>query len=166
MNLTAWLNPWWHRDFDVATSLPIDLTHALLTQGTTRLRARTATDGSLVLIRRGGLLNEFVRARVEIVPSATGSMVKGRLARPRVASLFFTLALPFLWLGVISQAVTIALRSGIAAATSLWPLFVIASAVWAAVIGANYTSARSEATDLQRLITEVLHQGASVPPHM
>jgi len=164
MNLPAWLDPWWHRDFEVASSLPIDLTLCLLKQGTTHLRSTTVTDGSLILVRRGGLLNEFVRAHVEVRNGVEGSMVKVRLARPRVASLFFTVALPFLWLSLILQVFTIGVRSGLGAAAGWWPFFVIAPIIWAGVVGANYTSARSEAKDLQRLITDAMHQVLPASP--
>jgi hypothetical protein len=73
-----------------------------------------------------------------------------------VTSAFFTVALPFLFLGSLVQVTEVALVHGPSTALGWLPFLIIGPAIWAAVIGANYTSARSEAKDLMRLIDEAL----------
>lgn len=68
----------------------------------------------------------------------------------------FTLGLPFLVLYPVPNLVRVALTDGAGAAVHDLPFPFLAAIVWIAVIGANYTSARSEANDLRRLITAAL----------
>jgi hypothetical protein len=131
-----------------------------LAQRTGRLRGRTSPDGSLVLVRRGGFLNGFVRARVELNPDGAGTRVRVRIARPRATSAFLSVALAFFSFGVLVEIIERAARYGVTEAANWLPFLIIGPAIWAAVIGANYTSARSETNDLRRLINEAL-AGAS-----
>lgn len=156
LRLPSWLDPWWHIDYDVPCTLSPEAARVALAQRNGRLRGRTAPDGRLVLVRRGGFLNEFVRAQVELTPSGSGTRVRVRVARPQVTSAFFSIALPFLVLGSLVQVIEVALVHRPSTALGWLPFLIIGPAIWAAVIGANYTSARSEAHDLKRLIDEAL----------
>lgn len=147
-------------DFAIATSLGAEQIRAVLTRNPSGLRGRLSERGDLAIVRRGRFLNQFVRAQVEITARGGETVVSVHVARPPVAAWFFVLSLPFLWLGVISQMVYVGIRSGVSGAASWLPFLVIVPAIWAAVIGANYTSAKSEASDLRRLITEAVGGGA------
>jgi hypothetical protein len=128
-----------------------------LIQGKGRLRGRASAGGSLVLVRRGGFMNEFVRAQVDLNPDESGARATVHVSRPRATSVFLTVALPFLFLGPLFQMGELALRHGPSTAAGWLPFLLIGLAIWAAVIGANYTSARSEANDLRRMINEALN---------
>jgi hypothetical protein len=164
VKLPTWLNPWWHLDFDLATPLAIDEVRAALCQQTARLRGYTAPDGSLVVVRRGGLMNQFVRAFVHLAAGPSGTFVNVQVRPLRRTSIFFTLALPFLFLGLILQVTEVGFKSGLSVAASYWPFFPIVPALWAVVRVVNYTSERSEAGDLQRLISAALNPAASSTP--
>lgn len=140
----------------MSTALSLDAARTILAQRTGRLRGRTSPDGTLVLVRRGGLLNEFVRARVDLNQDGPGTKVTVRIARPRAVSVFLSFTLAFFILGILVQIIERGARYGVAEAMNWLPFLVIGPAIWAAVIGANYTSARSEANDLRRLIDEAL----------
>lgn len=156
LKLPSWLDPWWHIDYEIFTAVPPEVARTMLTQRPGRLRSRSTPDGGLVLVRRGGFLNEFVRARVRLDPNGSGTTVSLRIARPRATSAFFAFMLPFLFLGSLLQVIGVVMRDGVTAAAGWLPFLLIGPAIWAAVIGANYTSARSEANDLRRLINEAL----------
>jgi hypothetical protein len=64
--------------------------------------------------------------------------------------------LPLLFLGPFVRAIEVAVGYGLASAAGWLPFVPIGPAIWAAVMGANYTSARREADDLRRLIEEAL----------
>jgi hypothetical protein len=144
----------------MSTTLSPDAARTMLAQRTGRLRGRTSPDGTLVLFRRGGLLNEFVRARVELIQDGPGTKVTVRTARPQAISVLFSFTLALFVLGVLVEVIERGVRHGVAEAVNWLPFLVIGPAIWTAVIGANYTSARSEAIDLRRLINEAL-KGAS-----
>jgi hypothetical protein len=165
LRLPSWLNPWWHVDYEVPCTLSPEAARIALAQRKGRLRGRTAPDGKLVVVRRGGFLNEFVRAQVELTPSGPGTNVRVRVARPQVASAFFAIALPFLFLGSLVQVTEVALVHGPSTALGWLPFLIIGPAIWAAVIGANYTSARSEARNLMRLIDEALNGPTDLSAH-
>lgn len=156
MRVPDWLNPWWHLDYEMSTSLSPDAARTILAQRTGRLRGRTSPDGSLVLFRRGALVNEFVRARVQLTQDGPGSRVTVRIARPQTVSVLFSFTLALFVFGVLVQVIERGARYGVAEAMNWLPFLVIGPAIWAAVIAANYTSARSEANDLRRLISAAL----------
>ena len=160
MRLPAWLDPWWQMDFAIETSLGEDEIRTLLTLNAGRLRGRPSKEGGLDVVRRGGFMNQFVRAHVEMVAGGGDTVVAVHMTRPPATAWFLALSLPFLWLGVISQLVYVGIRGGASGAVGWLPFLVIVPLMWAAVIGANYTSAKSEARDLRRLITEGIGQGA------
>jgi hypothetical protein len=118
MRLPAWLDPWWHMDFALATSLGAEEIRAVLTRNPGELRGRLSEGGDLRVVRRGHFLNQFVRARVEITARGGETVVSVHVARPPVAAWFFVLSLPFLWLGVISQMVHVGIRSSVSGAAS------------------------------------------------
>jgi hypothetical protein len=158
--IPSWLDPWWHVDYEMSTALSHDAARTKLTVRSGRLRGRASSDGSLALVRRGGFLNGFVRARVELNPDGPGTRMRVRIARPKAASVLLSVAFAFLFFGVLVEIIDRAARYGMTAAVNWLPFLIIGPAIWAAVIGANYTSARSETKELRRLINEAI-EGAS-----
>ncbi len=156
MALPAWLDPWWHLDFVVNTPLAPDAVRNLLGGRTARLRGRAASDGGLVVVRRGGLMNQFVRARADLSTADSGTTVHIRIARAAWVSVSFTIFLPFFFFVTLKQVVGAAVAQGPSVAVGDLPFLVVRPIIWAVVLGANYTSARSEAKDLRRLITDAL----------
>jgi uncharacterized membrane protein len=108
-----------------------------------------------MLFRRGGLMNGFVRARVAVSPLGRGSKIRVQIARPAfVRGLFvfifiFVVAIPFLDMLEIA-----AFDRGRLAQAAIYSL--LGAVIWVFVIALNYTSARSEARDLRRLINQAL----------
>ena len=117
------------------------------------MRGRKALDGSVIVVRRGGLVNQFVQARVTI-----GSVVHVRIERPRYTKAFFVFALVVvvIWQGVqvILTAVFYRPRLVESALFLAYGVF-----IWVVVVAGTYTSARREARDLQGLITNALRGG-------
>ena len=111
-----------------------------------------------MVFRRGGVMNGFVRARVAVSPLGRGSKIRVRIARPAFAigffvfSFIFVVAIPFLDMLEIA-----AFDRGRLAQGAIYSL--LGAAIWVIVIGINYTSARSEARDLRRLIGHALGAG-------
>ncbi len=117
------------------------------------MRGRKALDGSVIVVRRGGLVNQFVQARVTIA-----SVAHVRIERPRFTKVFFVLALVFVVIGQLAQVILAAafdrsrlLESAVFLAYGAF--------IWVVVVAGTYTSARSEARDLQALITNALRGG-------
>lgn len=168
LRLPSWLNPWWHLDFETITSLPLESARAALTQHTGigpslrhELRGRTLDDGSLILFRRGGLVNETVRAHAELTPHGSGTLVKVRIARPRATSASMTEGLALFLTMPLVFAAAVTVRSGVSTGVT-WLVFeVIAPVLWAVVVAGNFTSARSEAQDLKQLISAAVTQQSS-----
>ena len=103
-------------------------------------------------------MNGFVRARVAVSPLGRGSKIRVRIARPAfviglfVLGFIFVVVVPFLDLLAIA-----AFNRGRLAQAAIYLLLGVV--IWVFVIGMNYTSARSEASDLRHLIGQAL--GAS-----
>jgi hypothetical protein len=155
LRLPAWLDPLWHIDYDVQSSLSVDAASAALRPRSGGLRGRSLSDGAVVLVRHGGFLNQFVRARASMRSAAGGTTVRIHIARPAMVTAFFVAGLLFFIVLPALQLVIAALLDRGRIVHFL--VFLLAGIViWAFVIGANYTSARSEARDLQRLINEAL----------
>jgi hypothetical protein len=165
LTIPSWLNPWWRQDFEVTTAMTLEAARAALSRRTGRLRGRFSPDAkSLVLVRRGGLMNEFVHARVELMASGSGTTARVHIARPTYMSAFMTLIGLYVLVGPAFNVLVTAVTRGISVAIG-WLIFVpIGLAIYAAVMGMNYTSARSEAKDLRALITAALDQAAPVSP--
>jgi len=155
MTLPAWLNPFWHVDFDTSTGLPADGAVAVLQSNAGRLRGRRGNDGALIVVRHGGFVNQFVRARATVVSTSGGSTVQVRIARPPIATIFFTVTFVFLVVGSFLQVLLSAVLDAQRLVQSA-VFFLIGAFIWVTVIGMNYTSARSQAKDLRRLIGEAL----------
>lgn len=104
-------------------------------------------------------MNGFVRARVAVSPVGRGSKIRVQIARPPFASwsfvlvFIFVVAIPFLDLLAV-----VAFDRGRVLQAVIYS--VLGAAIWAFVIGLNYTSALSEARDLRRLISQALGTGA------
>jgi hypothetical protein len=167
LTLPPWLDPWWHLDFETSTTRPLEAARAALTQHTGsgpglrhELRGGALDDGSLILFRRGGLVNELVRGHAELTPEGSGTLVKVRVARPRAAAAAMTGGLAFLLIMPLVFAVVVTMRSGISTGIT-WLVFeVIAPVMWVVVVAANYTSALSEAKDLRQLISAAVNHQA------
>lgn len=156
LRLPSWLNPWWQVKYEISATLSPEATRAALSQRTGRLRGRSTPDGTLVLVRHGGFMNGFVRAHAELSPEGAGTRLSVQIARPQATSAFLSVLLPLLFLGPLVRAIEVAVGFGLISGAGWLPLVLIGPAIWAAVIGANYTSARSEADDLRRLIGDAL----------
>ena len=152
----SWLGPWWHEDFEVHTDLSLDAVRGALTERASRLRCRVSPDGMLTLSRRGGFMNGFAQAQARLTANGSRTTATVRLARPREAAIFFAIALVVLFVGPVVNVIEVGLTHGLSAGASWLPFVLIGPGIWAVVIGMNYTSARSEAKDLRRLISQAL----------
>lgn len=155
MRIPAWLDPLWHVDFEISTALPADGAIAVLQSNAGRLRGQRENDGAIIVVRRGGFVNQFVRARATVVPTSGGSTVQVRVARPPLGTIFFAVTFVLL---VAVQLVQVLLSAVFDAQRLVQSavFFLIGAFIWVTVIGINYTSARNEAKDLQRLIGQAL----------
>lgn len=150
MTIPAWLDPWWHLDYEVSSRLPAEAATAALVQNTGRLLGRMTGDGSVILVRRGGFINQFVHARASV-----GPVVRVRIERAPASAWFFALAFFLLVVGNLIPVSLAAIfdRSRLLQSTMF---LVFAVLIWVIVIGGNYTAGRSEAKDLRRLIDAAL----------
>ena len=156
MRVPFWMDPWWHQDYEVSSALSVEEARAALAQRRGRFRGRVSSSGGLVLVRHGGFLNQFVRASAKLTSTASGTTVAIKIARPREASVINTIFGVFLILGPVVNVLVVAVTKDLTAATG-WLIFVpVGPAIWAAVMGVNYTSVRSEAKDLRAFIAEAL----------
>lgn len=153
LKIPAWLDPWWHVDYEVSSRLPVEKATAALMQNTGRLRGRMALDGSVILVRHGGFINQFVNARASV-----GPVVRVRIGRAPASAWFFALALVLLVVGNLIPLFLAAIfdRSRLLQSTMF---LVFAVVIWVIVIAGNYTSGRSEAKDLRHLIDQALGAG-------
>ena len=156
VRIPAWLDPFWHLDYEAETRMSTDAAGAALRGKTGRLRGRASGNGVTLVFRRGGLMNGFVRARVAVSPVGVRSKIRVSIARPGFASwsfvfvFIFVVAIPFL--DLLEVAAVDRQRLFQAAVYTL-----LGAVIWVIVIAMNYTSARSEARDLRRLINQTLN---------
>lgn len=129
--------------------MQIDAATTALTPGSGRLRGRQ-TPGGIVLVRRGALMNGFVRARATL-----GSPVRVRIERPGFSKAWFAATfIGFIAIPILQLILTALLHpSGLLQSAAY---LAIGAFIWVVVIVINYTSARSEARDLERLIRTAL----------
>ena len=155
MRLPSWINPWWHVDYDIESPMAVAAASEALRRPAGRLRAVGSADRGLFLVRRGGFLNQFVRARASLGAAGAGTTGHVRIERPVVASTFFAFAFVFL---VVYPFVVLMLSAAFNPSRLLQSavFWVFGIVIWASVIGMNYAAARSEARDLERLIREAL----------
>lgn len=155
MRIPAWLDPWWHIDYEVRPRLSVGAAEAALLVRTPRFRGARANDGAVVLTRRGGLVNQFVTARATVLPDGAGSRVRVRIARSAITSGFFAFGFVFVVVGQLIQVILSAVFYPPRLVQSAFFL-VVGVLIWVLVIGGNYTSARNEAQDLQGFIRQAL----------
>jgi hypothetical protein len=160
LNLPSFLDPWWHLDFEATTGLPVEVARSALTQTKGYLRGRRLADGSLIVYRRRGLMNEFVRGHAWLIATESGTTVRTRIARSQATSSSMTSSLLLFLTAPLAMAIVMSVVHGLSTGISWLPLEVIAPALWVMVVAMNYTSVRSEAKDLRRLIFEALSPGA------
>ena len=101
------------------------------------------------------MINGFVIARGGLDARPGGTLVSLRIQRPAWARFFFAFTFLFLVAYPLLQVFLTALfyRPRLLQAAIFWAF---GAFIWVAVIGANYTSARSEASHLRRLIDQAL----------
>lgn len=154
MRLPAWLDPLWHVDYDLESSLPTDAVDAALRSGKGSLRAYSSRVGAVVLVRRG-IFGRYVLARVRMRPAGTGTTVTVRISRPTLAEALLVLAffglVAYEFVGVLFYTLFDRARMFDSVV-----FFLIGTAIWASVTGSSYASARKEARALQRLIDQAL----------
>jgi hypothetical protein len=156
-HLPIWLDPWWHLDYQSSSTLAPDAVKALLQKSMSRLRGWPDGPKALILVRRGGFMNQFVRARATLAPSGSGTAVMVRIARPSYMSVLMAGTGVLIIAGPVVQTILFAMTKGLEAGLPASAVFVpLGPVIWAMVMGANFTSARSEARDLVGLIGAAL----------
>jgi len=102
-------------------------------------------------------MNEFVRARAMLAPSGSGTVVIVRIPRPSYMSVLMASMGVLIIAGLVVQTILVAMTKGLAEGLPASAVFVpLGPVIWAMVMGANFTSARSEARDLVGLIGAAL----------
>lgn len=151
------MDPWWHLDFQVTSPLAPEALWTRLQQPMKRLRGRPDGPDAVILVRHGALMNQFVRARATFATSGSGTAVSVRIARPSYVSIFMTAVAVLMIVVPLLQTVLVGVTKGFAGGLPASAVaLVLDPVIWAVVVGANFTSARSEARDLVGLIGKVL----------
>ena len=144
-------------DFELSARMRPEQARAALCQREGRLRGRSTPDGGLVLFRRGGFMNDFVRTRATLARSGAVTIVTVRSGYGPVKAMLMGAMGVFALLGPAYEGVLVAVTRGVSAAAPYMLGVVFLPLIWALVIAGNYSSARSEAKDLRQLIEAALN---------